>query len=148
MARECTQIGWYILEKDEVFRNDYECAAWYENVKVKAGRYPVEVYDLRFESDGEIDCRGAYVIMEGEIVDDYFASMLCGVPVTHYDSTKNKGKRSEHHGYWYLYEIAHRMLDGKTDFELFPEYEPREIRFVSERTGEEVVSHGIFKKNA
>lgn len=142
-----TQIGWYILKEDRVFRNDYECAAWYEDVLVKAGRYPVEVYDLRFYDDGRIDhsCGGAYVSMDGEIVSDYFATMYCGVPVGKpYDTTKNKGKRSEHHGYWYLYDIAHKILDGDTEFELLPEYEPREIHF--EYNGEEHVTHGIFKK--
>jgi hypothetical protein len=147
MARErFTQIGWYTLDKDTEFDNTYECAAWYERVLVKAGRYPVEVYDLCFRDDGEIDysCSGAYVVMPGVVTSDYFGSMLCGVPVGTYDGTKNKGKQSEYHAYWYLHEIAHRMLDGKTDFELLPEYEPREIHFVYD--GKQEVTHGIFKK--
>jgi hypothetical protein len=150
MARErFTQIGWYNLEHDTEFDNTYECAAWYERVLVKAGRYPVEVYDLRFSDDGRIDhsCHGAYVTMPGTVTSDYFATMYCGVPVgAPYDTTKNKGKASEHHGYWYLYDIAHRVLDGKPEFELLPEYEAREIHF--EYDGEEHVTHGIFKKGA
>lgn len=148
MARErFTQIGWYTLDKDTEFDNTYECAAWYERVLVKAGRYPVEVYDMRIREDGEVDGRGAYVTMPGVVTSDYFASLFCGVPVGEpYDTTKNRGKQSEHHGYWYLYDIAHRILDGKPGFELLPEYEPREIRFFSSIDGRELVTHGIFKK--
>ena len=143
-----TQIGWYTLEQDTEFDNTYECAAWFERVMVKAGRYPVYVYDLGFEDSGEISyrCRGAYVVMPGVVTSDYFGSLFCGVPVGTYDGTKNRGKQSEYHAYWYLYSIAERILEGKTDFELFPEYDPREIRFFSSIDGREIVTHGIFKK--
>ena len=41
------QIGWFILKEDTVFTNTFECAAWYEMVSVKAGRYPMMVIDYK-----------------------------------------------------------------------------------------------------
>ena len=48
------QIGWFILKEDYEFENTFECAAWYERVKVKAGRYPMAVpdYATRPTEDG------------------------------------------------------------------------------------------------
>lgn len=34
-------VGWYLVPKDHIYRTGYECAAWYTDVLVKAGRYPI-----------------------------------------------------------------------------------------------------------
>ena len=148
------QIGWFILKQDKVYcDNGYECAAWYENIAVNAGKYPLMVnrYDTR--PDGQVGSRGvdmASVALDGVVVDDYFGSMFCGVPVGTYDCKKNAGKRSTYYWRWYLYGIAHDLLDGKTNdeysIELLPEYEAREIWF--EYDGEQHCTHGIFEKGA
>ena len=146
MSRErFTQIGWFNLKEDKVFTdNGYECAAWHQDVLVKAGKYPVEVYDLAWEKDGRISfrCHGVYTMMHGTIVSDYFQSMYCGVPIGKpYDSTKNAGKEADYHDYRYTY-----MITEDDGFELFPEYEIREIKFVSCVDGEERTTHEIYKK--
>ena len=140
-----TQIGWFNLKEDMVFTNTFECAAWYENVLVKAGKYPVEVYDLKWMDDGRIDfsCHGVYTTMHGTIVSDYFAALYCGVPVSDrpYDTTKNAGKEAEHHDYRYTYDVTE-----EAGFELFPEYEIREIKYISSFDGEERITHEIYKR--
>ena len=76
------QIGWFHLKEDKVFQNTYECAAWYENILVPKGDYPLMVYDYREEKrkDGstELGYRCYYhVPMDGTITGDYFGSLFC-----------------------------------------------------------------------
>ena len=148
-----TQIGWYNLKEDKEFCNrGFECAAWYENILVKAGKYPVEVYDFRIrerEEGKEIESHinGAYVSMEGTIVSDYFGSMFCGVPVGTYDGDKNAGQKGFYSPFLYLYSLADEILnDPNTSYELLDAYEPKEIRFTSIFDGKEHITHGIFLK--
>lgn len=150
---EKTQIGWYNLKEDKEFCDrGYECAAWYENILVKAGKYPIVVYDfktLENECGTEIDghCSNASINMDGTIVDDYFGTLFCGVPVGTYDCKKNAGKESFYSFSRYLYSIAKEILNNpNTPYELFDEYEPKEIRFTSIFDGKEHITHGIFLK--
>ena len=150
---KATQIGWYNLKEDKVFRNTYECAAWYEDVLVKSGKYPVLVYDLRVlkhdapkyngRIKGHIDA--TYVRMDGTIVSDEFGARFCGVPVGDYDNYKNTGKPSRHSMMTYMYDVADSILnDSESPWELLPEFEAREINF--EWEGEKCTSHGIYKR--
>lgn len=142
-----TQIGWFILKEDKEFYNEFETAAWYEKVMVKAGRYPVTAYDITFRNDGRMGshCGSAYVSMDGVIVSDNFQSLFCGVPIgSVYDGTKNAGKPAKHSSHWYLYMISESVLKGEGLFELFPEYEAREDHF--EYNGEQRTTHGIYRK--
>jgi len=151
------QIGWFILKEDTEFTNTYECAAWYERVLVKAGRYPLEVLDYKIreieegkEVDGYIGM--ATVDLTGIITSDEFGARFCGVPVGTYDNLQNKGKESNHVFHQYLYGIADALLrpdnslytSEKWEYELLPEYEPRDITFISSIDGREVTTHGIF----
>ena len=149
------QIGWFNLKEDKVFTNTYECAAWYENVKVPAGRYPIVVYDykvMHFEDEarkrfnGEVDghIRSAYISMDGIITSDEFGARFCGVPVGSYDNHQNTGKRSSHTMHVYLYSLADSVLnDPETPYELLPEYRAEEERFVSSFDGKEFTTHCI-----
>lgn len=142
-----TQIGWYHLKEDTKFYNTFECAAWYEEVLVKAGKYPAIVYDFAVTKDntikGHID--SVYVPMDGVILSDEFGARFCGVPVGSYDNYKNAGKQSNHQMVSYMYSVAKDILyNPETSWELFPEYEPRQIDF--EYDGEMHHTHGIFKK--
>lgn len=151
------QIGWFVLHEDMEFRNTYECAAWYENVLVKAGKYPMEVddYKIREREDGrEVDGYIGQVTVElpGTITSDEFGALFYGVPVGTYDNYKNKGKESAYYFHQYLYGIANAILhpvdsiyaSGKYSFELLPEYEAKEYHF--EYDGEDVELWGIFEK--
>lgn len=139
------QIGFYNLREAKTFTNTYEFAAWYEDVLVQPGRYPVIMYDMRVYDDGQIFAHGAYVNFPGTIVSDYFAAHYCGVPVSDYDRSKNAGKPSEHHGFWYEYMIADEILNGSDEWELFPEYEAREYEFVYD--GVTKTSHALFLRD-
>lgn len=148
------QIGWFHLKEDHVFTNTFECAAWYENVLVKAERYPLEVPDYRVDDEGmihgHIDMIG--VGLPGIITSDEFGARFCGVPIGSYDNTQNKGKESSHYYRQYLYAVADLIINGDEsiyannyrEFELLPEYEAREIRFIYD--GKELITHGIFIK--
>lgn len=141
------QIGWFILPETRDFYNDFECAAWYEKVRVEAGKYPLYVYDRTFTDDGELRANGAYTHMEGTIVSDNFQSLYHGVPIGKpYDGTKNAGKPAHHGGFYYLFSIAEDILKGEKTFELLPEYEARKITFFSESLGKQITTHGIFRK--
>lgn len=142
------QIGWYNLKEDKVFYNTFECAAWYEEVMVPAGKYPIDVIDYKVEKDGKIYgyIDSAYVTMEGTILSDEFGSRFCGVPVGTYDNKKNAGKKSSHTMHVYLYSLAKHILDVDNEWELLPEYEAREINFVSSFDGREITTHGVFKR--
>ena len=147
------QIGWFHLKESKVFRNSFECAAWFEDVLVEPGKYPVIVHDYRVLSseeknfDRRIDghCGGAYTRLPGTITADDFGSRFCGMPIGEYDGSKNVGKPGSHSMFAYLYQVASEIL-GDTDspWELLPEYEAKEIRFESD--GKEIVTHGIFLK--
>lgn len=154
-----TQVGWVTLDADKVFTNcSYECAAWSEDVLVKAGRYPVRIYGLRFMDDGRIDYSngGVYITLPGTIVSDYFPTLYCGVPVGgEYDTKKNAGRASEYHYHMQDYSFAEKVCNGGRDdylggtYELFPEYEARvQSRSVSEYDGHEIVLHSIYRKGA
>ena len=152
------QIGWYYLKEDKVFcDNGYECAAWYENIAVKAGRYPITVVDYRvmhFDDErrakfnGQIDGHigSAYVTFNGTIVSDYFGSMFCGVPVGTYDCEKNKGQPSRYTMHIYLYSLAKDVYKGSDEYELFPEYEVRTETYISDYDGKEHTSYDVFVK--
>lgn len=155
---ERTQIGWYTLKKDKVFCDrGYETASWYENILVKAGRYPVVCYDYRVLKDGKVDSHigECYTLFEGVIVNDYFGSEFCGVPIGTYDTKKNAGKPSHYSEFCYLYSLADYLLHGQEEgykfpkdedgeYELFPQYEARDIVFLYDN--EYHTTHGIFLK--
>lgn len=139
------QIGWYHLKEDTVFTNYFECAAWHENVLVKAGRYPIEVHNYHVYSDKEVT-GDIYIPMEGIIKDDYFGALFCGMPIGHYDSDQNVGKEGYHHSRPYLFDIAKSIAEGDDTYELFPEYEARMVEFKSCYDGEIKNRGHIFEK--
>jgi hypothetical protein len=84
-----TQIlcGTYRVSESTVYHYaGYECAAWWRDVRVEAGEYPVSVYldgsTLRFS-----------VKLPGVLVADNFQSLFCGNAIGKgYDETQNAGK--------------------------------------------------------
>ena len=154
------QIGWYNLREAKIFTNSFETAAWYEDVLVQPGRYPIEVIDYKvhhFDDEkrrrfnGEITGHigGAYVNMKGTIVSDNFQSLFYGMPIGEpYDTAKNSGKPSDTHFFMYLYSLADSILnDPATPYELFPEYEAVEDCLISSYDGKPLVTHSIRLKS-
>ena len=114
--REKKQIGWYILSEKSVFTNHGQYAAWFEDVEVEAGRYPMYMYDFSIDKDGRLHgsvTGSVYADIPGVILEDYFG-------------TKNTGKDSWAHLSWYGYRVADLVSEGDPRFELLPEYEARQ----------------------
>lgn len=149
---KATQIGWFTLKEDKIFRNSFECAAWYEDVLVKAGRYPVLVYDLRVSKSDDPVLNGVikghigmtYTHMDGTTVSDEFGARFCGVPIGSYDNRKNADKPSSHSMATYMHEMARSIVeDPETPWELLPEYKVRVSQM--EWKGEPYTSRVICK---
>lgn len=147
------QIGWYTLKEDQTFFNTFECAAWYEEVLVKAGRYPVMVLDFRVlqHADPKFDKRltghidGTYIPMPGTIVSDEFGTRYFGVPIGNYDNTKHAGQPAMHKMFAYMYEVAEDVLKNPdSPWELFPEFEAREV--LGEWQGETFTTCHLYAK--
>lgn len=144
-----TQIGWYNLKEDTEFHDaSFETAAWYRNVLVKAGKYPIEVYDYRegaHPGGVEVISRGhsAYVYLEGTVTTDYFGTLFFGNPVGTYNEHKNTGRTANYTKSPYLFQIARDVAENPdTPYELFPKYEPRKTKF--KFNGEESTTYGIY----
>lgn len=147
---KATQIGWCNVKSDmDYINNGFECAAWFEKIHVKAGKYPINVYNIDFDKEGRMHSfiDSGYICYEGEIVCDDFQSRFCGVPIGSYDAEQNKGKKTEASQGIYLYSLASAILEGDDKYELFPEYEAREIKFKSIFDGRELTTHGVFKRD-
>ena len=100
-----TVIGYSIIHEDTVMiNNGFECAAWYEEILVKKGKYPIIAYNER-RWDG-------YIQYDGEIVSDYFGSLFCGVPIGTYDCKKNAGKKTYYHPHIYGFMLAKCILEN------------------------------------
>lgn len=97
-------IGYAVISEDTVMHNNsFECAAWYENILVRKGKYPIV-------SDGRGDF---YIHYDGEIVSDYFGSLFCGVPIGTYDCEKNRGKKATYTAHLYGFMIARCILENE-----------------------------------
>ena len=153
--KDSTQIGWYNLKEDQIFRNTYECAAWYEDVLVKAGKYPMVVYDYRvrksndpnYNNEIEGHIGSVYIQMNGTVVSDEFGARFCGVPVGGYDNAQNAGKPSSHNMQVYMHIVADSIInDDESPFEFFPEYEAKTIQV--ECSGRLITTHGIYMKDS
>ena len=145
------QIGYINIKKEEVFTNTFETAAWYEDIIVPAGRYPIYAEKFRYNEatnkiEPIIDGWITYHI-DGTIHSDNFQSLFCGVPFGEsYDGAKNKGKTATYHAQTYPYIIAKSIIEGRGDFELLPEFEAITDNFISHYTGEKITVHKIIKK--
>ena len=145
------QIGWLNLKADKVFRNTFECAGWYEDILVDAGKYPVFVYDYHVckssksmlfnRIEGHIS--GAYIHMDGTIVEDDF-SIQYGKVISNYDRKRHAGRIATYHMMTYMHSIADSILnDPDSSWELFPEFEAKAIDV--ECDGVSLTTYGIFK---
>jgi len=102
-------IGTIEVAQDVVLHfQGYETAAWWEDVNVAAGSYPVQ---------GEVDAQGkvkdlVFFGLPGTVVADYFRSLWGGMPMGQdYDRTQNAGKPSSYRGSLYLH-ASHGLLNG------------------------------------
>nr|WP_325300378.1 hypothetical protein [uncultured Dysosmobacter sp.] len=138
------QIGYFHLRQDKVFRRDYECAAWYKDILVKAGKYPAEA---KPDPDNPNEMGRVFVHLPGVVQSDYFGALYCGMPISDYDSAKNAGTAADYLMDCYPYSVADSALnEPDTPWELLPEFEARTINGVY--NGTPYTTHGIFRKGA
>lgn len=139
-------IGYYTVKESEIkHRADWECAAWWEDIEIKPGKYPIYAYGSEYDS-GWLN-GSAYITIKGTTVADYFGTLYCGMPIGTYDSKKNAGKASEYHIHEYLYSIADAIMHGGDDrYEILPEFEIREKSFKSILDDRMITSADIYRK--
>lgn len=140
MAVKQVQIGVLLIPTDEVFRNEFEVAAWYQDVKVPAGEYPIYAY-IDIES-GEV-CRWPLpqAVLPGVIVASDYSPLFGGVPI---GSKRNEdvGKPANYVWTHYAHSIAHNVLEGRGNIKLLPYAEARIIKY--EYNGEKKHTYGLF----
>ena len=139
-------MGYAVLLEDKVYhRADFETAAWYENVLIKAGKYPVYT-DYNPNGYNRFD---AVICYSGEIVSDYFGTLFYGSPVGTYDCKKNAGRHSDFTLWTYSFMFGEAVLhpDGERYFadryELAPGFSVEKERYVSSVDGEEYETYRI-----
>lgn len=145
-------LGWLVVKEDyEHVDRGYECAAWYERIKVSAGtRSPIWAEE---NSAGRFDM--VYAELDGVVVSDDFGGRFFGVLIGDYDNFKNAGKRSSHIEEWRGYTFAEWVcwlggdheFDGAYnpsyklyDLELLPNVTARKEHFISCVDGKELVT--------
>lgn len=139
------QIGWYVLTEPKEFRNTYEYAAWYQNVLVPAGRYPVTGYYGFNERDrrvtDQIDDLSISCKLVGKITGSDFSSGFGGVQ---YGSKRdiNLGQESSVYFNPYAHSVAKDICEGKSPFVLLPQFEARPVHFNYQ--GRPHTTYGIF----
>lgn len=89
-----TPCGFYRLAETTVFHYaGYECAAWWQDIRVAAGDYPVTLY-----KDASSNSVRFFVELPGTIVADNFQSLWGGVPIGDaYNTAQNAGKPASYH---------------------------------------------------
>lgn len=142
------QIGWYYQRKEEiVYYACYECAAWYEQIELTPGRYPIMADSNETYRDGSLQSHDVYIIVDGTVVSDDFGTRYFGMPIGEYDHTKNKGKPSRYDKGGYTFMVAERAY-GNPNYEIFPEYEIREKQYYSDWYMEYQSMFDIYVKGA
>jgi hypothetical protein len=145
------QIGVYKLNQEKVYRNGYEVAAWYTDVKVQPGEYPVfgkiKNTDLNPKmSPGKIEDISISCKLPGIIVGSDFSSLLCGNVITQ-KINEEVGKEDSYYVKPYAHSIARSILEGlEVPFELSNEYHARYTPYIYD--GEMKYSAGIFHKES
>lgn len=122
-----TQIGFYILDRPTVFTRHYECAAWYTNVTVPAGKYPLyaKVKDGVVQSGHD----SVRVELPGVISGSDFTSRL-GASHGRPQVNEDVGKKEVYRLSSAAYTIAQVILTGANQYyDLFPEFLPQITSF-------------------
>lgn len=142
------QIGWYELKEDKEFLNNgFECAAWYEKIFVKSGKYPVygqyQYHEREHCYTNEIKSNSISCKLEGTITGDNFSSYFCGNLINIHQNEKI-GQKSSHYLRPYAFSIAEDILKGNSNFVLLDEFEAKKVYF--DYNGERHSTHEIINK--
>lgn len=142
------QIGWYTIPEDtEMINRGFACAAWWEKIAVKAGRYPVMSSGYAYNEQehrytAKLADRSISIKIPGVIIEDDFQSHFFGTPIGNYDTKQNTGTPSAIYLTPYAHAVAWGIIRGRSNIELLPRFMARVIEY--EREGERKQTAGIF----
>jgi hypothetical protein len=137
------QIGTYHVKDGETRTKNFEVAAWYQELKVIPGDYPVHAM---FEDGKALDTSVTWQI-PGTITSSCFDSLYGGFPVTG-NRNRDVGQHTTYSSFTYAHALAKAILEKKEDlpFTLLPGFEAREIPFTYDDKA--CVTYGIFEVGA
>lgn len=150
MNKESFQIGWYNQKEDKEYTNNgYACAAWYEKVFVKAGKYPVYAREYSYNErerkfENKIKDTSIGIGLPGVITGDNFSSYFCGNMVGEGQFNQHVGEESKVYLNPYAHALAKEILEGNSNIELLPEFQAQEINFTSMIDNKPCKTYGIF----
>jgi len=140
------QIGTYHVKGGETRTKSYEVAAWYQELKVEPGDYPVYATFEDGKGGEALDTSVTWQI-PGKVISSCFDSLFGGVPVT---SNRNRGvgQHTTYSSFTYAHALAKAILEKKEGlpFTLLPGFEAREIPFTYDDKA--CVTYGIFEVGA
>jgi hypothetical protein len=126
------QIGWLIVGENEKRTLRYEYAAWYKELILDVGRFPI--YAIIVES--KVVDTSLIASVEGTVLGDDFSPAWGGVA---FASKRNEliGQRDTWFYRPYAHALAHGLISGDVkNVELLDGFKAKEVSFVSydERT--------------
>ena len=135
------KIGTVTVTRDEeMWNNQFQYAASFEHLLVKAGTYPIYTYESHLEKrNGKVRLDGAgFIGFEGTVI----ASNVGGKP----------GHPTSYHIHTYNYLLAHSFLEGhdfhyRHEYELAPEWGIEIHDFVSSFDNKRVFCLDIILKD-
>lgn len=135
-----TRIGEVELLSEQTFRNQFEVAAWWEDVTCQ----PQAV---------ELKSNGYWVVwaFHGLVTNAHFPALFGGVAYTKYDPERDRDKQSKHVFQWYANGFARRRMTGKLDGEMLFYLDPAfgcGVRTYGYRDGEIRTSYFLTISNA
>lgn len=141
------QIGVYHVETPETHTQRYECAAWYREIKIAPGDYPIFArFPPNYYRKDEAKDTSISVWLSGTVIASDFSSYYCGVPVGKGKRNEDTGQPAEYHIMPYAHALAIALMEkapGCEKWRLFDGFEPRWVPFTY--NGKECRTAGIFR---
>lgn len=140
------QIGWLIIGENEKRTLHYEYAAWYKELVLDIGRFPIFAtfrFDEKMKRNQVADAT-LIASVEGTVIGDDFSPAWGGVA---FASRRNQliGQRDTWHYRPYSHALAHALISGDVkNVELLDSFVAMEVPFIS-FDGRELTTHGIFE---
>lgn len=144
-------LGYFNLKEDTVYTDrGYECAAWYQDILVKAGKYPVysdgyQYHERDRRYTDQLADRSISIPLPGIVTAADFGARYFGMPVGNDENSKKYvGKETVYYRGPYAHSLAKSIIEGDSCVELLPEFEARVIEFTSFIDGKPCKTYGIF----
>lgn len=138
-------VGTIVIGEGVTKTRLYECAAWFDEIAIPPGEYPLTGW---VDENGELSDRdpqgysvGLRYELTGTVVASNKQSLWCGVPVSKRGINENIGETMSYVGHVAVYSLANAMLNGEAPDNIkIPGFTPYWYHFEYESRGETV--HG------